>query len=241
MAVNRYYRIIKPIKYRRYFTKKKTLIMILVTWFYSLCALLIYVLLGNKMVFHPSKVFSCIPIKNSAFLAYGIPLYTGIPACVIIYSYLRIFTTVRHHNSNFHHSGNLISTVNVEEVKVARTILVIVVFFNLCWIFNLHNWLFGHDFSKMDLPSRSLYRIHVFGGSKQRFESLHLRRAQQEFWHELSECTTLLMLPFSGCRRTIGSASKSECCSHWAIALIKRYCWKRISNLSYVTFSFFYL
>ena len=67
MAVNRYYRIVKPTKYHHYFTKKKTLIMILVTWFYSICAPLIYVLLGNEMFFHPSK-FSCfIPIKNSAF------------------------------------------------------------------------------------------------------------------------------------------------------------------------------
>ena len=108
--------------------------MILVTWFYSLCAQLIYVLLGNKMVFHPSKFFCCIPIKKSAFLAYGIPLYIGIPTCVIIYSYLRIFTTVHHHNSNFHLHGNPISLVHVEEVKVTRTIFVIVVLFSLCWI-----------------------------------------------------------------------------------------------------------
>ena len=120
MAVNRYYRIVKPTKYRHYFTKKKTLIMILVTWFYSICAPLIYVLLGNKMVFHPSKVLCCIPIKNSAFLAYGIPLYIGIPTCVIIYFYLRIFTTVRHHNSNFHLHDNPISLVHVEEVKVTQ-------------------------------------------------------------------------------------------------------------------------
>ena len=134
MAVNRYHRIVKPTKYRHYFTKKKTLIMILVTWFYSICAPLIYVLLGNKMVFHPSKFFCCIPIKNSLFLAYGLLLYVGIPTCVIIYCYFRIFTTVRHHNSNFHLHGNPISTVNVEEVKVARTIFLIVVLFSLCWI-----------------------------------------------------------------------------------------------------------
>ena len=67
MAVNRYYRIVKPTKYRHYFTKKKTLIMILVTWFYSICAPLIYVLLGNKMVFHPSKFLCCIPIKKVHF------------------------------------------------------------------------------------------------------------------------------------------------------------------------------
>ena len=42
MAVNRYYRIVKPTKYRRYFTKKKTLIIIFVSWLYSICAPLIF-------------------------------------------------------------------------------------------------------------------------------------------------------------------------------------------------------
>ena len=74
----------------------------------------------------------------------------------------------------------------------------------------------------MDLPSRGLYGIYVFGDYKQRFESLHLRRAQQEFSQELSEGTTLHMLPMSSCRGTIGCASKSECCRHGTIALIKR-------------------
>ena len=62
-----------------------------------------------------------------------------------------------------------------------------------------------------------------FGDYKQRFESFNLRCAQQEFLQELSECTTLQMLPISSCRRTIGSASKSECCRHWAIALKDTY------------------
>ena len=50
MAVNRYYRIVKPAKYQRYFTKKKTLIMILVSWFSSFCAPLPHVLSGAKIV-----------------------------------------------------------------------------------------------------------------------------------------------------------------------------------------------
>ena len=93
----------------------------------------------------------------------------------------------------------------------------------------------------MDLPSRGLYGIYVFRGYKQRFESLHLWRAQQEFSQELPESATLQMLPISSCGRTIGSASKSECCRHWTIALIKRYCWKRISNLGCVTLNSPYL
>ena len=133
MAVNRYYRIVKPAKYRRYFTKKKTLIMILVSWFSSSCAPLPFVLRGRKMVFHPAKFFCYFGIENT-YMYYGSPLYIGVPTCVIIYCYLRIFSTVRNHNRNVHLPGNPISSVNVEEVKVARTIFVVVVFFNLCWI-----------------------------------------------------------------------------------------------------------
>ena len=152
MAVNRYYRIVKPTKYCHCYTKKKTLLMILVTWFYSICVPLIY---ASKMVFHASKFICFIPTINSVFLAYiFIFLHMGILTCVKIYCYFRIFTTVRHHNSNFHHPGNPISTVNVEEVKVARTILVIVVFFNLCWIpiftidfvdTNFQRWIFPRE------------------------------------------------------------------------------------------------
>ena len=134
MAVNRYYRIVKPAKYRRYFTKKKTLIMILVSWFSSFCAPLTQVLSGRKIVFHPAKFFCYLGIAKSASTHYGSPLYIGVPTCVIIYCYLRIFSTVRNHNRNVHLPGNPISSVNVEEVKVARTIFVVVVFFNLCWI-----------------------------------------------------------------------------------------------------------
>ena len=134
MAVNRYYRIVKPAKYQRYFTKKKTLIMILVSWFSSFCAPLPHVLSGIKIVFHPAKFFCYFVIEKRAFLHYGSPLYIGVPTCVIIYCYLRIFSTVRNHNRNLHPPNNLISSVNVEDVKVARTIFLVVVFFNLCWI-----------------------------------------------------------------------------------------------------------
>ena len=133
MAVNRYYRIVKPAKYQRYFTKKKTLIMILVSWFSSSCALLPFVLSGGKIVFHPAKFFCYFGIE-STYMYYGSPLYIGVPTCVIIYCYLRIFSTVRNHNRNVHLPGNPISLVNVEDVKVARTIFLVVVFFNLCWI-----------------------------------------------------------------------------------------------------------
>ena len=133
MAVNRYFRIVRPAKYRLFFTKKKTTIMIFVLWFYSMCFPLPYFVSGFKMVFHPSK-FVCFPqIERREYTACGVIAYVAIPTCVIFYCYMRIFKTVRSHNNNFQSSGTATSTVNVEEIKVARTLFIILVFFNLCW------------------------------------------------------------------------------------------------------------
>ena len=74
--------------------------------------------------------FSC----NNIFTAYGIPLYIEIPTIIIVYCYLSIFKTVRTHNNNIQFSRNPVSAANVEEIKVTRTLFVMVVFFNLCWI-----------------------------------------------------------------------------------------------------------
>ena len=133
MALNRYFRIVKPAKYRRYFTKKKTIKMILVSWLYGICCPLPYMLSGFKMVFHPSKTFCYLQIDSDAFTTFSVTVYGGIPSCVIIYCYLRIFKTVRSHNNHFQNTATGSTTVNVEEIKVARAIFVIVVFFNLCW------------------------------------------------------------------------------------------------------------
>lgn len=133
MAVNRYFRIVSPAKYRRYFTWRKTAIMILVLWFFGIWAPLPYLLSGHKMVFHPSKFFCYLQIDSGPYTAFMVTVYIGLPTCVIFYCYLRIFQTVRSHNTNFQNSGIASHTVNVEEVKITRTLFVIVVFFNLCW------------------------------------------------------------------------------------------------------------
>lgn len=107
--------------------------MILLLWFYCIWAPLPYLLSGHKMVFHPSKFFCYLQIDSGPFTAFMVTVYIGLPTCVIFYCYLRIFQTVRSHNTNFQTSGVASHTVNVEEIKITRTLFVIVVFFNLCW------------------------------------------------------------------------------------------------------------
>ena len=75
MAVNRFYRIVKPTKYDHYFTNRKTLLMIFALWFYSIFAPLIGLLKRSKMIFHPFKLFCFFFLfESSVFMAYGTPL-----------------------------------------------------------------------------------------------------------------------------------------------------------------------
>ena len=133
MAVNRYFRIVSPAKYRRYFTKKKTTVMIVASWMNSMWAPLPYLLSGHKMVFHPSKFFCYIQIDCGPFTAFLVTVYVGFPTCVIFYCYLKIYQNVRNHNINFQGAWVGNNAVNVEEIKVARTLFVIVIFFTFCW------------------------------------------------------------------------------------------------------------
>ena len=95
-----------------------------------MCAPLPYIFSGHKIVFHPSKCYCYLQIDSGAFL---VTVYVGIPTCLIFYCYLKIYHSVRCHNNNFHTLRVGCSPVNVEEIKVARTLFVIVVFFNFCW------------------------------------------------------------------------------------------------------------
>ena len=94
-----------------------------------------YLLSGHKMVFHPF-FFKSIAVRSQS--SWSVTVYVGLPTCTIFYCYLRIFKTVRGHNNNFPAAGNGINTANVREINVARTLFVIVMFFNIfgrpfCW------------------------------------------------------------------------------------------------------------
>ena len=62
----------------------------------------------------------------------------------------------------------------------------------------------------MDLPHWCVHFLYAFGHFKQRGESFHLRRDEQEFSYELFEGATLQVLPISSCRETFGFGRTSE-------------------------------
>lgn len=110
------------------------MIMMLESWASSMIASFPYFLSGGKMVFHPYNFICSPPVNDNAFLGYGLLLYIGFPGCIIFYCYTMIFKTVRRHNYKFQLPGMRFRSVNVQEIKIARALFVVIVCFNLCWI-----------------------------------------------------------------------------------------------------------
>ena len=130
MAVNRYYRVVQCSKYRRYFTSRSTKAILVLIWVLAAFAPSPYFMAGNRFVFIPAKFF-CYQLVNSGyFTAFMVTIYVGFPSIVITFCYLRIFEKIRSHNLNLLQSTNRVSA---EEIKITKTLFVIVVLYMLCW------------------------------------------------------------------------------------------------------------
>lgn len=121
--------------------------------------------------------------------------------------------------ANFH--GNPINSINVEEVKMAPTVLLIVVFFNLSWIQVLTIDFVDNIFQGWIFPSDVYisYTPFFFSLSAALSESFSLRRGEQEFSCELFEVAALHVLPISSCRGTVGLVWKGGCYGHGTTAI----------------------
>ncbi|EDO39132.1 predicted protein [Nematostella vectensis] len=131
-SVNRYFKVVKPSLYRKYFTMRATIICILSSWFVATLAAIPYLATGFRMIYHPGK-FVCYYNDTSWWLGTVIIIYVGLPNSVIVFCYYQVFKTVKIHQKRLQSTQNNRSNVSVEDIKITRTLFVVVVFFMFCW------------------------------------------------------------------------------------------------------------
>lgn len=140
-AVNRYFKVVRPNQYRSYFKVKSILGSLIFTW---LAAIIWpgYFLVKGIIRYHPGK-FCCIYELNLVGLEEGLALNIGMAVLtfnLIVYSYFRIFLTVRKHNANLNKSGNKTEAndtsprISAKDLKVTKFLFVVVVVYVLCWL-----------------------------------------------------------------------------------------------------------
>lgn len=144
-ALNRYFRVVRPNLYRKWFTIKTSIVMVLSVW---VCASLLVaspVIAGwTYFTFRPGKT-TCFMTFHAEYETFRrvytyimVLLYTIIPMITIALCYFKVFRVAKRHTNSIRpalqarHLSN--QTMSVREIKITRTLFAMVVGFGLCWI-----------------------------------------------------------------------------------------------------------
>jgi melatonin receptor type 1A len=159
-ALNRYFKIVKTKYYSKVFARRKLVAILAFIWISSVLANSPYLLAGYKFVFHPAKFFCYMSLDVTWFTAFFVTIYLGIPTAVIVFCYLKVFQTVRKHNTKLSKMKER-GAPSVEEIKVTRTLFIIVVVFIGCGTPILIMDLIDTFRGRWSLP-RSAYTSYTF-------------------------------------------------------------------------------
>ena len=135
-AINRFYRIVRTKHYQRIFTKKKTMIMISLSFFFASLEPLPYLLSGRRYFFHPAKLF-CFQTTEISFPNFLVYVYVGVPTFTLCVCYFLVFKKIRIHQQNVH--SNLQSSssndagISHRDIKITKILFIAVVGFLGCW------------------------------------------------------------------------------------------------------------
>ena len=135
ISVNRYFMVVKQSYYRRVFNTRNQALIIAFIWCIPL-PLAVGPLLGwSKFEFQTGK---CICIfffsRNIAFSTMVLVVAVPLPLGIICFCCLKIFKQVRHHSNRVSAMTSSAPTVNVEEVRITKTLAVVIGAYLICFI-----------------------------------------------------------------------------------------------------------
>lgn len=139
ISLSRYFCIVKNIKYQALFTKKSTLLYIVLVWVIALFDSVPPLFVssdGTGYTFQPGKSMCLFTFEsNLGYTIFTEIVFIGLPLVLIVICYSRVFLSVYKSNRVFAFAGNVESLrAHVAEVKISKTLAVVVAGFAICWI-----------------------------------------------------------------------------------------------------------
>lgn len=144
-SLNRFYRVVKPAKYKRIFTLRKTATMLVAVWSGTALILAMPWFFGKtKAVFNPAKA-ACVVFHSGKHKYYPtisrgflLVIFAVIPTSVTVICYFKIFREVGMHftrvEPNLTRNSNRSCRVNSCEMRITVTLFAVVVMFVLSWL-----------------------------------------------------------------------------------------------------------
>ena len=140
-AFNRFCRMTKPHLYTKIFpSKRRSCFILMLTWAIQVGFISAFSLPSFSKYEFSARRITCVLVFNNkrADLIYCITktaFYFGVTFLVVVYCYSKVFWNIREHarkvSSTFTRTRE---RVNVEEIKITRTVFSVVMFFLICWI-----------------------------------------------------------------------------------------------------------
>ena len=135
ISVNRYFMVVKQNYYRKVFNARNQALMIAFIWCIPLPLALGPLLGWSKFEFQTGK---CICIfwfsRSIAFSSVLLVVAVPLPLGIICFCCFKIFKQVKHHSKQVTTMASSAPTVNVEEVKITKTLAVVIGAYLICFI-----------------------------------------------------------------------------------------------------------
>lgn len=140
-AFNRFCRMTKPHWYAKIFpSKRRSSVILVLTWAIQIGFISAFSLPSfSKFEFNARRV-TCVLVFDSTssdiiYCTIKTAFYFAVTSVVVVYCYCKVFFNIRDHtrkvSSTFSRTRE---RVNVEEIKITRTVFGVVMFFLICWI-----------------------------------------------------------------------------------------------------------
>ena len=137
IAVSRYFCVVNWEKYLSLFKKKRALMYIFIVWCLALAGSApIFLFKNDSIGFQPGKAMCMYKFEsNIAYSASILCCFLARPLIIIKICYVIVFRAVSRSNRVFSLENNLeLLRVNVEEAKVTKRLVAVVVGFACCWL-----------------------------------------------------------------------------------------------------------
>ena len=136
MSVDRYYRVVRPVRHRTLFTAKRIKILSVVAWLFASTAPMPYIASGHVYVFHPGKMF-CFHNQVLSLSSSVIYVHVVVSLVILSFCYLQVFRGLRENSKRVKNlrgvPANSSSRITKEDIRLTRTLFVTVLGFLLCW------------------------------------------------------------------------------------------------------------
>ena len=138
-SVNRYFCVLKPNKYRLFFTRKKAALSIVVMWVFTLVQMLASFALSVFYRWYPVSSYCRASFldndtENIFFVFFA--CFFFINMSIVVFCYCKVYRAIRQHNNAIIPSlqdANGIGSISAQEIKASRVLFAAVVGFCVCW------------------------------------------------------------------------------------------------------------